>query len=211
MPPAQFRVLENFVTEEEHAAVLREIEEHRAVLRRTAGAGGLGPRYSVIAGDVIAASLPRVGQLAERVRGEVEAFAGTPLSLFADPVRRMRVQCYEDMHEGFRWHFDGHAFAAIVTLRNETGGVTEIVRERISRIVRPFFYLAYPFPQIFSLLPRQGIEANERDVLLLRGRRALHRGRSTRPGRRTILVFAYDVPGATPTRFASWFARWVNY
>ncbi len=165
----------------------------------------------MIPGDVVAASLPRVRQLGERLLTEIEAFAGRPLELFSDPIRRMRVQLYEDVREGFRWHFDGHPYAAVVTLRNEAAGVTEVVSERLSRIVRPFFYLTYPFPGIFSALPCQSVVAKERDVLLIRGSVALHRGRSTRPGCRIILVFAYDFPGATPSRLSNWFARRVNY
>jgi hypothetical protein len=208
---ADDRLLERYVTEEEHAELLREIEQHRPALRRTQGAAGLGPRYSVISGDVIAASLPRVRALAEKVRAEIEAFGGVPVRLFADPIRCMRVQCYEDIEEGFRWHFDGHSFAAVVTLLNESEGVTELLGPRVSALIRPFFYLAYPWPGLFSLLPRRSIAAKARDVLLLRGRRILHRGRSSRAGLRTILVFAYTEPDAKPSRIANWFARKVNY
>jgi hypothetical protein len=211
MPLPQCSVRESLVTECEHAAILDEIARHRAAMRHTRGAGGFGPRYSVIGGDVVAAELPSVAALAERIRGEVEAFAGAPVAHFADPVRRMRVQCYEDVREGFRWHFDGHPYAAVVTLENDAGGVTELLSERVSRFVRPLFYLAYPFPQVLSLFPRKSIESKPRDVLLLRGRQSLHRGRSTRAGRRTILVFAYDVPGARQPAWRNRLAKLVNY
>jgi len=206
-----FRLLERHLPEGEHAAILAEVEQHRASWRKTAGAAGFGPRYSVISGDIITASLPHVHALAERLRAEIEAFGGTKVSLFGDPVRRMRVQCYEDIEEGFRWHFDGHPFAAVVTLQNDTSGVTEIVDARISRLIRPLFYLTYPFPRIFSVLPCKAVESRPRDVLLLRGRRVLHRGRSQHAGSRTILVFAYDAPDAKPSRIVNWFARTVNY
>lgn len=206
-----YRLLERFLTEDEHGAILGEIEQHRSSLRRTQGAAGLGPRYSVISGDVIAASLPTVRALAERVRTEIEAFGAMPVRLFADPIRCMRVQCYEDIEEGFRWHFDGHAFAAVVTLQNDSEGVTELLGARISALIRPLFYLAYPWPGLFSLLPRRSIAAKARDVLLLRGHRVLHRGRSQRAGRRTILVFAYTEPDAKPSKLTNWFARKVNY
>ncbi|MBV9493603.1 MAG: hypothetical protein JOZ54_05120, partial [Acidobacteria bacterium] len=201
------RVLEGFVAAEEHAAILEEIAANRPELRRVEGRTGLGPRYSVIGGDVIAASMPRIEALAERVRREIERFAGSPIQLFADPVRRMRVQCYEDVDEGFRWHFDGHPFAAVVTLENENGGVTEHVGPRLSALLRPLFYLTYPFPQLMSLLPHRAVEGHPRDVLLLRGRKVLHRGRTQRrEGRRTVLVFAFDFPGRAPSRFKNWIA-----
>jgi hypothetical protein len=209
---APVRVLEQFVSENEHAEILREIETHRASLRKTGGAAGLGPRYSVIAGDVIDAHLPHVRNLAERLLGEVESFGEAPAALFAERVRCMRVQCYEDEQEGFRWHFDGHAFAAVVTIENDADGVTEIIDERLSRFARPFFYLAYPFPRVFSLLPRRSLATGARDVLLLRGRDLLHRGRSRRAGRRTILVFAYDTPhAAPPPPWRNWIAKRLNF
>jgi hypothetical protein len=203
--------LQDFVTEAERDAILGEIAEHRPDLRRVEGKVGLGPRYSVIPGDVIAARLPRVLALGERVRARAEEFAGAPIAFFSDPVRRMRVQIYDDVDEGFRWHFDGHPFAAVVTLENGNGGVTEIVGPRLSALVRPLFYLAYPFPQLVSLLPRSAVEGRAGDVLLLRGRTVLHRGRSRRTGRRIVLVFAFDYPDAAPSRIANWFARWANY
>ncbi|HEV7919507.1 MAG TPA: hypothetical protein VGR02_01825 [Thermoanaerobaculia bacterium] len=203
--------LEGFVTESERAAILAEVAEHRPDLRRVEGKVGLGPRYSVIPGDVIAASLPGVAALGERVRQAAEAFAGAPVAFFGDPVRRMRVQVYDDVDEGFRWHFDGHPFAAVVTLENGNDGVTEIIGPRLSALVRPLFYLAYPFPQLVSLLPRLAVEGRARDVLLLRGRTVLHRGRSRRTGRRIVLVFAFDYPDAAPSRISNWFARWANY
>jgi hypothetical protein len=208
----EFSLLNEFVTADEHRAILGEIDEHHSRWRKTEGSAGLGPRYSVIGGDVIATSLPTVQALAERVRLALETFAGQPLAAFSDPVRRMRVQCYENEREGFRWHFDGHAFAAVVTLENENGGVTQIVSERISRIARPLFYLSYFFPRLASLLPHESVEGSPRDVLLLRGRRNLHRGHTRRnTGRRTVLVFAYDPPGVAPTRFRNWVARTLNY
>lgn len=203
--------LEGFVSEVERDAILREISDHRPDLRRVEGKIGLGPRYSVIPGDVIAARLPAVAALGERVRLAAEEFAAAPIAFFGDPVRRMRVQVYDNVDEGFRWHFDGHPFAAVVTLENGNGGVTEIIGPRLSRLVRPLFYLAYPFPQLVSLLPRSAVEGQARDVLLLRGRRVLHRGRSRRSGRRIVLVFAFDYPDAAPSRISNWFARWANY
>lgn len=209
-PPTTLR-LQQFVHEDEHAAILAEVAAHQPELRRVDGKIGLGPRYSVIPGDVIATDLPHVLALAERVRLAAAEFAGEPLAFFGDPVRRMRVQIYDDVDEGFRWHFDGHPYAAVVTLENGNGGVTELIGPRLSRLVRPLFYLAYPFPQLVSLLPRSAIEGQARDVLLLRGRTILHRGRSQRKGRRIVLVFAFDYPDTEPSRIGNWFARWANY
>ncbi|HJQ38282.1 MAG TPA: hypothetical protein VKB93_14185 [Thermoanaerobaculia bacterium] len=206
-----FRLLEQYLSESERTALLDDIARHDAAFRRVDGKHGIGPRYSVIDGTVIAERIPSIAALAERIRPIAEDLGGMPLALFGDATRRMRVQRYDAREDGFRWHFDGHALAAVVTLENESEGVTELVDARVSRFVKPLFYAAYAAPQLASLLPRHSVKAKGGDVLVLRGRQSLHRGRSQRPGRRTILVFAYDRPGARPARWRNLFAKLVNY
>ena len=200
-----------FLSSDERRALLAEIAEHRRTLRRIDGKAGLGPRYSVIGGDVIAASMPLVAEAGRRCAAMVAELAGAPVEPFADPVRRARVQTYEEREDGFRWHFDGHLYAAVVTLQNESEGVTELISPRLSTLVRPLFYPLYAVPQVFSLLPRATFAAEAGDALFFSGRRHLHRGRSRIAGVRTVLVFAFDVAGARPSRVRNWIARWANY
>jgi hypothetical protein len=190
---------------------LAEIEVRRDTARRLEGKGGLGPRYSVISGNIIAESMPIIGEVWQRAHAAVEEFAGMRLEPFSDPMRRARVQMYDGIDDGFRWHFDGHPFVSVVTLENANGGVTELVPPLVSALVRPLFYPAYALPQIFSILPRTTVEAGAGDALIFMGRRMLHRGRSRGAGRRTVLVFAFDVRGARLPRWRNWIARWANY
>ena len=206
-----FRLIERYLTDDERMALLDDIAGHASAFRRVGGRGGVGPRYSVIDGDSVRARIPSIAALAERIRPIAEELGGMPLSLFADARRCMRVQRYDTREDGFRWHFDGHPLAVIVTLENESEGVTELVDAGTSRFVKPLFYAAYALPRLASILPRRSIEMRAGDALVMRGGESLHRGRSHRDGRRTILVFAYDRPGARPARARSWFARMVNY
>jgi hypothetical protein len=206
-----FQYVRHYIDSEERRAVLAEIAAHQQSLRRVDGRAGIGPRYAVLGGDVIASSLPRVAALGVRVRTLVEAFAGSRLEPFHDTVRRARVQMYTGREDGFRWHFDGHEYAALVTLENDSEGVTELIAPSVSSVVRPLFYPAYAMPAIFSVLPRTSVTTDAGDALIFNGRRSLHRGRSRDGGRRTILVFAFDPAGRKVSRLRTWIARKVNY
>ena len=210
-PPADFELVERFLGEEERLSLLDEIRTHASSLRRTAGAAGFGPRYSVIDGETIAASMPLVASIGARLVPLVGGFARHEVKPLGDPVRWGRVQVYDDPSEGFRWHFDGHDFAAVVTLENEAGGGTEIVARGLSRIVQPFFYALYMLHRLFSILPSRQICGAPGDLLLMRGRDLLHRGRQREAGRRIVLVFAFDTPGHEVSPIRARFARLVNY
>lgn len=201
----------NYVRVDEREAALAEIAARTAELRRIDGRAGIGPRYSVLGGDIIASSLPRVAAIGERVRTLLEELASTRVEPLFDPIRRARVQIYTEPEDGFRWHFDAHDFAAVVTLENFSDAVTELIAPNVSSLVRPLFYPAYAVPQIFSLLPRTTIAAEAGDALLFTGSRSLHRGRSRATGRRTILVFAFDVAGRRRSHLRNRLARLVNY
>ncbi len=205
------RLIEGFLSDNERNALLADIASHAAAFRRVDGRRGVGPRYSVIDGEFIAARMPSIVALGERLRPLAEELEGMQLAPFADARRCMRVQRYDHREDGFRWHFDGHPLAAVVTLENESEGVTDIVGAAVSLVIKPLFYAAYALPQLASLLPRRSVSMRAGDVLMLRGRETLHRGRSQRDGRRTILVFAYDRPDARPARWRNMFARFVNY
>jgi len=206
-----FQHVQKFLCADDVRELLAEIESRGDVLRRSHGKGGLGPRYAVLGGDVIDTSMPRVSEAGRRARAIAERYAGVPLEPFRDPVRRARVQTYLGREDGFRWHFDGHAFVVLITLENHSAGVTELIGRRLSALAKPLFYPAYLVPWIFSILPRIPVACSAGDALIFSGRESLHRGRSHHPGRRTILVFAFDPPGTRPSKLRNLFARWVNY
>jgi hypothetical protein len=209
--PLPFRHLQNYIGPDERRAVLAEIETRSAHARRVNGRGGIGPRYAVLGGDEVVSSLPLVAAIGARVRAVVGEFAAAPVEPFHDPVRRVRVQIYTEPEDGFRWHFDGHQYVALVTLENGSDGVTELIAPRTSTLVRPFFYPAYAFPQIFSVLPRTSVTMEAGDALVFSGSRSLHRGRSRTAGRRTVLVYAFDVEGTKRSGARNWIARRLNY
>jgi hypothetical protein len=210
-PSPFFQQVRGYLAASERQEVLAELAAAADEMRRIDGRAGIGPRYAVIGGDGITASLPRVAAIGARVRSLVESFAGAPLEPFHDPIRRARVQTYTEPEDGFRWHFDGHEFVALVTIENHSNGVTELIAPRLSSLVRPLFYPAYAVPQLFSLLPRSAVSMEAGDALLFSGSGSLHRGRSRMAGRRTILVFAFDRVGAKRSRFRNWIARSLNY
>ena len=204
-------VARTFLTPAECGEVLAEIATRAGDLRRVDGRGGIGPRYSVLGNVVISASLPLVSAIGRRVQERFGELTGARVQLLEDPVRSARVQIYTAAEDGFRWHFDGHDYAAVVTLENESAGVTELVNARLSRVVRPLFYPLYAVPQVFSALPHQSIACAAGDALLFSGGRFLHRGRSHVAGRRTILVFAFDRAGRKRSPLRKRLARLVNY
>ena len=205
------RVVKDFVGIEERRQALDEIAAHSEQLRRVGSPAGIGPRYAVLGGDVISSHLPSVVKIGARVQTAVEEYASAPLEPFHDPVRRARVQLYTEREDGFRWHFDGHRYVALVTLENESGGVTELIAPRLSTAVRPLFYAAYALPQLFSALPRTPITAEAGDAVIFSGSQSLHRGRSLVAGRRTVLVFAFDVVGTRRSALRNFIARRLNY
>lgn len=206
-----FHHVRDYIGVDERATVLDEIATQSAHARRVDGRAGIGPRYAVLGGDVVAASLPHVAEIGARVRELVSEFASARVEPFQDPVRRVRVQTYTEREDGFRWHFDGHQYVALVTLENESAGVTELIAPRTSSLVRPLFYPAYAVPQIFSLLPRTAVSMEAGDALIFSGSRSLHRGRSRISGRRTVLVYAFDVVGTRRSGVRNWIARRLNY
>jgi hypothetical protein len=204
--------IEGFLSLHEVTALERLLRAKSSLLTETAGSKGLGPRYAVIDGEQIRRELPELEALGEtRVRPLLERFAGRRVELLASPRRSMRVQVYRDKRHGFRWHFDAHPYAAMVTLENTNGGQTQVVPEGWSRVLRFLLYPLYPFPGVFSLAPRRALTMNAGDLLLLCGARVLHRGVTLRDGERTLLFYAYDVPGRKPNALRDRVARWLNY
>jgi hypothetical protein len=208
-----FRHVRGFLNPDEVADFRRLVEDNQDLYTEVHGKGGLGPRYRVIDGDQILARLPSIAALGDgRVRPIAHDFAGHPVAPLSSSKRAMRVQSYERREHGFRWHFDGHAFVALVTLENGNQGQTHFISPRLSRWLRFLLYPLYPFPQLFSALPYEVVTASPGDLLVMRGAKILHRGVSrAEDGRRVLLAFTYDPPGKRANPFRDAIAKRLNY
>jgi hypothetical protein len=208
-----YRHVRGFLSDEEVAGFRSLLDRHDTLFTEVHGKGGLGPRYRVIDGDQIVASLPEIAALGhERVRPLAEDFAGRPLAPLTSSKRAQRVQSYERPEHGFRWHFDGHDYVALVTLENGNEGQTHFLSHALSRILRFFLYPLYPFPQLFSIFPFASVTARPGDLLVMRGAKILHRGVSrAAEGRRVLFAFTFDPVGKRANRLRDAIARRLNY
>ena len=208
-----YRHVPGFMTAEELQRLQRLVAERQDLLTEVHGRGGLGPRYLVIDGTRIHDHLPAVEELGEtRVRPLAEDFAGQLLAPLGSPRRAMRVQVYERRDHGFRWHFDGHPYVALVTLENGNEGQTQFISPRLSRWLRFLLYPLYAVPQVFSVFPRSTVTARPGDLLVMRGGRVLHRGVTLlEEGRRVLLAYTYTEPGRRPNPFRDFVAKRLNY
>lgn len=212
-PKKDFQVLPGFITEEEAKVFDTAVRSCSSLFRGTSGTVNLGPRYEVIDGDQIRASMPDIISYEQtRIRPAVENFAGIPVQLLDSPRRSMRIQKYSSRNHGFRWHFDGHSYVAILTLKNGNLGETHLIQERLSSILRYFLYPLYPFDMIFSLAPYARILSEPGSLFLFRGQRLLHRGVTMKEGgERILVVYTYDESGKRKSRFRDFLARRLNY
>ncbi len=206
------RVIRGFLTDAERTHLQARVRAQAPLFQRNEGKRGLGPRYRVLDGHQVRAHLPEVEELgATRVKPLLEELAGERLQPLGSTKRAVRVQWYDRPADGFRWHFDAHGHAALLVLWNDNGGETQLVAEGLSRWLRPLVYALYPFPAVFSCLPRQSIRLEGGDLQMMRGDRLLHRGVSTRPGERLLLFWAFDPVGKRPSRVRDRVARMLNY
>jgi hypothetical protein len=208
-----YRHIPSFLSAEEVGRLLRLIEGQESLYTEVHGRGGLGPHYRVIDGDQIHEQLPEVEDLGDRrVRPLAEDFAGEPLRPLGSSKRSMRVQTYERREHGFRWHLDGHAYVALVTLRNTNGGQTQFISPGLTKLLRFLLYPLYAMPQVFSVFPRRAVMAQPGDLLVMRGARAIHRGVTlSDEGQRVLIAFTYDPPDKKPNPLRDWIARRLNY
>jgi hypothetical protein len=208
-----YRHVPGFLSGEELSRLARLIEDHEGLYTEVHGRGGLGPRYRVIDGDQIHAKLSEVEALGEqRVRPLAEELAGHALRPLGSSKRSMRVQAYERREHGFRWHLDGHAYVALVTLKNTNGGQTQFISPALTRFLRFLLYPLYPLHQFFSIFPRRAVTAEAGDLLVMRGARTLHRGITlSDEGERVLLAYTFDSPGKKPNPFRDWIAKRLNY
>jgi len=208
-----YRHVPGFLSGEELSRLTRLIEEHEDLYTEVHGRGGLGPRYRVIDGDQIHDRLPEIEELGDRrVRPLAEELAGGPLRPLGSTKRAMRVQAYRRREHGFRWHLDGHAYVALVTLENTNGGQTQFISPALTRFLRFLLYPLYAVPQIFSIFPRRAVAAQPGDLLVMRGARTLHRGVTLSDrGERILLAYTFDPPDKKPNPLRDWIARRLNY
>ena len=209
--------IEGALAGEEIAALREVVNRTPGLSTETFGRSGLGPRYRVIDGEQIGLHLPEIGDFGERrVRALAERFAGRPLELMSSPKRAMRVQVYDRKDHAFRWHLDGHAYAALLTLENTNGGRLEVLPPVLSQTLRCLMLPRYVFPQVFSLFPFEAITAKAGDLILMRGARSFHRGVTVEEdGRRVLVAYMYDEVGRKRypllSRIEERIARFVNY
>jgi hypothetical protein len=130
----------------------------------------------------------------------------------ASSKRAIRVQSYARRDHGFRWHFDGHPYVALVALENGNAGETHFMSLAWSRVLRWLLYPLYPFPQVLSIFPYQRVAMAPGDLLVMRGARILHRGVTRRDdGERLLLTYTFDHPGRRANPLRDWIARRLNY
>ena len=208
-----YRHVSGFASAEELSRLRRLIAVREDLFTEVHGRGGLGPRYRVIDGDTIHDHLPAIEEFGDGwVRPLAAEFAGGPVVPLGSSRRAIRVQAYERRDHGFRWHFDGHPYVALVALENTNHGETQFISPGLSRWLRFLLYPLYAFPQIFSLFPRQAVAMRPGDLLIMRGGRSLHRGVTlSDEGERILLAYTYDEPGRKPNPFRDWIARRLNY
>lgn len=203
--------LRGFLPDDETARLLGDAEARAHLFHLVTSPAGFGPRYRVVDGEQIRQHWPAIAAYGEgALRRAVEQQTGLHLRLLDSPRRAIHLQAYANPTEGFRWHFDNHTLAALLTLRN-TGGATEMIPPPLGRWLRAPLYALYPWPEIFSLLPANRLVTEPGDLLILHGEKMLHRGVMRAEGERWLLIFNYDEVGRRPSRLHDWLARRINY
>jgi hypothetical protein len=202
------RVVPRFATADEVDALVGSLHRKRDLFRVVEGSFGIAPRYRVVHGRAVRDELPEIVAFGERrIRPLVEAFAGRPLAPFGDSPHDIRIQHFAEPSHNFRWHYDGHAYNALLTLVNTNRSETQVLAPPLSRGVRRVYLPLALTPRLFSLLPHRSFATAAGDVLLLRGEGLLHRGVSRdTSGERLLVVFCFNEVGKVPRR-TSWLRR----
>ena len=208
-----YRYLERFLTES-RIRELGDLVERSAGLFADVGSPlGLGPRYKVINGEQVRRHLPEIVSYGDiELRPVVDAFAGGACPVNGQPAAAIHVQLYERKQHGFRWHFDGHSYAALLTLKDTNRGQTQLINSQLSRWLRLALYPLYAFPGVFSVFPSTKLAMNAGDLLMIRGSRVLHRGAILdESGERRLLIFNYDEMSRQVNPLRDRIARAINY
>ena len=212
----EYRHIKQFMAPEEVRHFNDLIQQNAILFTETAGRGTLGPLYRVIDGDQIHSEMSEIEACGDQlVRPATEQFAGEPLRPMVFSKRSMGVLLYEKKHHGFRWHFDGHSYAALLCLKNTNRGQTHVISPRLSQFLRFLFYPLYAVPKVFSIMPHKEITMEQGDLLIIRGGRALHRGVTLdEKGERLLMVYAFDELDKKPNPLRNLrdkIARALNY
>lgn len=208
-----YRMLSGFLTAQETADWLRQIDERRHLFAAVASKAGMNLPYNVLSGTAIREHFPQLFALAaERLLAVTQEIVGARLEFLHDPQRAVRIQCYRALNEGFKWHLDGGKYSALLTFVNTNRGATEIVSTTLSRRVPFLPYVLFPLQRLFEVVKPLPLVAEAGDLLILRGGDVIHRG-TTRldTGERLVLVATFNPYGTRPTPLWDTFARWLNY
>lgn len=172
---------------------------------------GMNAPYSVLDGRQVRARAPEIAELADGpMRAALETALGLPLQLMRDPKRDLRVQRYA-RGEGLFWHIDGGTFGAVLTLCNDARGTVEFISPRASRVLGPATYVLFPFQRVFSLARSHVVEPAPGDLMLIAGKRVVHRAYTPNDGARIVIAASYDPVGMRRPIVRDAIARWLNY
>jgi len=200
-------VLENFMTADECAQLVAQVNEYRRehevpVIDRPCGE--LPLRYAVIDGDGIVECLPRVLRVYDSVTRLVKRLSCGEI----EPLSDRKVACNINITQpggSYRYHYDRNALTAILYLNDVEGGETECypnyrltltrashspLQQKLDRLLQSRFVRSVAATQLL-VRPRVG------RLLIMRGNRCLH---SVRPvlgqTERINIVMSYDHPDA---------------
>lgn len=202
----------DYLPQAENNALLAEVDRFRRVteLPVVARAGGeRGLRYQVIDGPAVAAHLPGVVALYERVRRDLERTYRRPLVPLDDERAALNVNITSP--EGsYRWHYDRNAVTAVLYLNQVTGGELELCPGyRItSRWLRRLPRLQQALDAGLAVRPVRRVLGGPQFVapapgtlVSMRGDRCLHSVRPvTGTQDRVCVVMSYDPPGSSSRR-----------
>lgn len=190
-----YRLVPEFLAAAEIAALREGLDARAGEFVEVSSKRGLNRPYGVLDGGRAGEALAAIGA---RVCAAIEAIVGEGLQPIHDARRALRVQRYRGREQGFRWHLDGGRYSGLLTLQNDNGGVTEVIPPR----------------GLAGALVRgpDRIHAGAGDLLVLHGRRVLHRGVIERDeGERLVIVATFDRAGTRPSPRFDRFAQWLNY
>jgi len=167
-------------------------------------ARGRSLRYSVIHGEQIAESFPRLEELYRRIQSIAHEKSGLELM----PMRQKKVAININITPPggeYRWHYDRNALTAILFLNAVEGGITEMYPgHRLALKGRSHSAWQQGLDRLWMssagrVFSRKiGVEPAPGRLLLMRGDRCLHSVTAVK-GRedRINVIFSYDQVGAT--------------
>lgn len=202
-----FQILDGFLGNGEVRALLAQIDRYRGehALPRIRRPGRPRPLdYFVIDGVAIAAGLPDVQRLRDRVNHVVNECCGRRLA----PLNNARAAVNVNITPpggAYRWHYDRNAVTAILYLNDVEGGETDLYPDyrvrtgaRYSAVQRALDRLLQltvtrrAFGRLETVRPEPG------RMLVMKGSTSLHSVRPVTGTReRVAVILSYDDPDAT--------------